>query len=143
MKIAFSIDLEDWYHGIEKPYSTWGNFEKRVEKGFDKIMELLDQNNTKATFFTLGWIADHYPRIIKTIAESGHELGSHTYSHDKVYDITPAKFREEISSTKKIIEDLSGKMVTTHRSPFFSITPSTVKRRPAMRRVSPRGGMPP
>ena len=64
MKVAFSVDLEDWYQGIEKPFSTWGNFEKRVEAGFDKIMELLETTNTKATFFTLVWIAEHYPQII-------------------------------------------------------------------------------
>lgn len=122
MKIAFSVDLEDWYQGIEKSYSDWGNFEKRVEIGFNKIMELLAENNTKATFFTLGWIAEHYPQFIKQLSDAGHEIGSHTYRHEKVYDITPNHFREEIVSTKKFIEDISGKAVTTHRSPFFSIT---------------------
>ncbi len=122
MKAAFSIDLEDWYQGIEKPLSQWGQYQHRLEHGFEKLLELLDKNNTKATFFSLGWIAAHYPSAIKKIADGGHELGSHTYCHEKVYDISPEKFREEISSTKKLLEDLSGTPVISHRSPFFSIT---------------------
>ena len=119
---AFSIDLEDWYQGIEAPFSSWTQYERRLEKGHYLLLELLEKYNTKATFFTLGWIADHYPNLVKEISDLGHEVGSHGYSHEKVYDQTPEEFRQEIRKTKKSIEDLTGKEVTTHRSPFFSIT---------------------
>ncbi|MBK8845445.1 MAG: hypothetical protein IPO27_02360 [Bacteroidetes bacterium] len=64
-KAVFSIDLEDWYQGIELPYADWGKYEKRIEKGFYAIFNLLEKYQTKATWFTLGWVADHYPQLIK------------------------------------------------------------------------------
>ena len=85
-------------------------------------MELLDRHNTKATFFTLGWIGEKYPELIRQIADSGHEMASHGYLHEKVYDLTQEAFREEISKTKKILEDISGTEVASFRAPFFSVT---------------------
>jgi len=119
---AFTIDLEDWYQGIEFPIGRWSSCSKRVEKGLYRIFSLLEEYSVKATFFSLGWIAEKYPAMIKEIAASGHELGSHGYSHEKVYSLTKDEFREEIKVTKNRLEDLIGKPVTTHRSPFFSIT---------------------
>lgn len=121
-KAVFSIDLEDWYQGIELPYADWGKYERRVEKGFYAIFNLLEKYETKATWFTLGWIADYYPHLIKELHQAGHELGSHTYKHEKVYDQTPEQFREEIKRTRNSIETITGKKVVSHRSPFFSIT---------------------
>ncbi|MBL4587676.1 MAG: polysaccharide deacetylase family protein, partial [Flavobacteriales bacterium] len=85
---AFSVDLEDWYQGIELPFDSWNKHEERIRKGLDPLLELLDKHSTKATFFTLGWIGEKYPELIKQIANSGHEMASHGYSHDKVYDLT-------------------------------------------------------
>lgn len=119
---CFTVDFEDWYQGIELPISEWEKHERRIEHGFNKVAELLDKHNVKATFFTLGWIAEKYPHILKQLAGAGHEIGSHTYSHEKVYNQSREVFREEISRTKKIIEDITGQKVVTHRSPFFSIT---------------------
>lgn len=122
MKNAFSIDLEDWYQGIELPFSDWQHYEERIEKGTDKVLELLDKHQTKGTFFILGWVAEKYPELVKKIAKEGHEMASHGYSHEKVYDLSPEAFRAEIRRTKKEIEDLSGKEVIAYRAPFFSIT---------------------
>lgn len=119
---AFTVDLEDWYHGIELPASEWGRQERRIEIGFYKIFELLERYQVKATFFVLGWVAEKYPQLIKALSSAGHELASHGYSHEKVYHLTPAQFREEIKTTKKTIEDLSGKLLVAYRAPFFSIT---------------------
>jgi len=119
---CFTVDFEDWYQGIELPFSDWHKYERRIEKGFYRVLELLNAYNSKATFFTLGWIAETYPHLVKEVADAGHELGSHGYSHEKVYNQTPEEFRHEIRQTKNIIEQLTGKEVTTHRSPFFSIT---------------------
>ena len=122
MKFAFSVDLEDWYQGIELPYSSWSQYEHRVEKGLDKLLFLLSENNTKATFFTLGWIAEHHPEIIKKVHAEGHELASHGFTHEKVYDLSPDAFRQEVKETKDKIEALTGEVVKAYRAPFFSIT---------------------
>lgn len=119
---AFSVDLEDWYQGIELPFDSWSKHTERIRHGLDPLLELLDKHNTKGTFFTLGWIGEKYPELIKQITDAGHEMASHGYSHEKVYDLTPDAFREEISKTKKILEDISGAEVTSFRAPFFSVT---------------------
>lgn len=119
---AFSIDLEDWYQGIELPFSQWNQHTNRIRKGVDPLLALLDKHNTKATFFTLGWIGEKYPELIKQITDAGHEMASHGYSHEKVYDLSPQAFREEIRKTKQILENVSGQEVTAFRAPFFSIT---------------------
>lgn len=126
MQNAFSIDLEDWYQGIELPFADWKNYEERIEKGTDKILELLDKHQTKGTFFILGWVAEKYPNLVKRIAEAGHEMASHGYSHEKVYDLSPEKFREEIRRSKNDIEALTGQEVIAYRAPFFSITPKSL-----------------
>jgi polysaccharide deacetylase family protein (PEP-CTERM system associated) len=119
---AFTIDFEDWYQGIELPIAEWGKHERRIEHGFNKVVELLDKQKVKATFFTLGWIAEKYPHLIKQLAAAGHELGSHSYSHEKVYNQTQEVFREEIRRTKQILENLARQKIIAHRSPFFSVT---------------------
>ncbi len=119
---AFTVDFEDWYQGIELPYKDWGNYERRIEKGFYPVFDALQKHNVKATFFTLGWVAKEYPKLIKELAAAGHELGSHGYSHEKVYNLTPQQFRKEVKDTKNIIEDITAQKVTTYRAPFFSIT---------------------
>ncbi|MCS7077274.1 MAG: DUF3473 domain-containing protein [Bacteroidia bacterium] len=121
-KLVFSVDLEDWFHGIELPFTQWSTYDRRLERGFYAIFNLLESHHVKATWFTLGWVAQHYPDFIKALHQAGHELASHTYSHEKVYNLTPAQFREEIKKTKNLIEDLTGKPIIAHRSPFFSIT---------------------
>ena len=119
---AFSVDLEDWYQGIELPFDSWNQHTERIRKGLDPLLELLEKHNTKATFFTLGWIGEKYPELIKQITDAGHEMASHGYSHEKVYDLSQDEFREEVSKTKKILENISGTEVTSFRAPFFSVT---------------------
>jgi polysaccharide deacetylase family protein (PEP-CTERM system associated) len=119
---AFTVDLEDWYQGIELPLYSWKNQTDRLRNGIDPLLQLLDDHNTKATFFTLGWIGKKYPKLVKEILNAGHELASHGFSHEKVYDLTPETFREDVSKTKKILEDISGNEITSYRAPFFSIT---------------------
>lgn len=119
---VFTIDVEDWYHGIELPPSQWEGREKRLHIGLDAILALLRESGTRGTFFVLGWIAAHHPDVVRKIAADGHEIGSHGYAHDKVYHLTPAEFREDIRKTKSILEAITGQKVVAHRSPFFSIT---------------------
>lgn len=119
---AFTIDFEDWYQGVELPFTDWPQYEKRVEIGFYKIMEMLEAKNVKATWFTLGWIAENYPHLIKELHAAGHELASHGYKHDLAYRLSPAEFKEDVYKTKSIIEDLTGTPIQAYRAPFFSIT---------------------
>ncbi|MBF0206889.1 MAG: DUF3473 domain-containing protein [Oligoflexia bacterium] len=122
IKHAFTIDVEDWYHGIELSESEWFNKERRIDRGINVILNLLDESRTKATFFCLGWVAKEHPGIIKKINQRGHEIAGHGFFHRKVYNMTPDKFRIDIRDTKKLLEDLISVSVRGHRSPFFSIT---------------------
>ena len=105
---AFSVDLEDWYQGIELPFDSWDKHTKRLHQGLDPLLELLDIHNTKATFFALGWIGEKYPELIRQLTDAGHEVASHGYSHEKVYDLSQMDFREDIRKAKTILEDISG-----------------------------------
>jgi polysaccharide deacetylase family protein (PEP-CTERM system associated) len=119
---AFSIDLEDWFHGIELPITEYKSYEYRVEKGVDVILELLNARTARCTFFSLGCIAENHPELIKKIAQEGHELALHGLNHQKVYDLTKRDFREELKKAKQLIEDIIGKKVIGYRAPYFSIT---------------------
>jgi len=119
---AFSVDVEDWYHGIELPFEKWDTCSARLEIGLYRILDLLQRHGIYGTFFVLGWVCKQHPALVKEIARHGHELGSHGSSHQKVYYLSPEAFRQEIKITRKMLQDLSGQAVTVHRSPFFSIT---------------------
>ena len=92
-----------------------------VERNVERILQMLDDHGTKATFFTLGWIAERHPQVVRRIVEQGHELASHGYGHERASDLTESAFFSDIDSAKKILEDLSGCAVTGYRAPSFSI----------------------
>ena len=119
---AFTVDVEDWFQGIELPLRDWANKEDRLVCGLDVILAILDAANVKATFFVLGWIAKKYPQMIRALADAGHEVGSHGLDHEKVYHLSPEKFREDEHETKARLEDVTGAEVVSYRAPFFSIT---------------------
>ena len=121
-KHAFSVDVEDWYQGIELPLEAWVGKENRVDIGLLKVLELLNENNVKATFFTLGAVARSNPKSIRFIAEQGHEIASHTMFHEKIYDLEPTKFLKQERECKAILEDISESKVEGFRAPYFSIT---------------------
>lgn len=122
MQHAFTIDLEDWYQGVELPLSEWRDKESRLDKGLDVILALLAEQHTRCTFFCLGWIGENFPGQIRRITDEGHEIASHGYNHEKVYNFSPKEFREDVAKTKKILEEITGKEVFGYRAPFFSIT---------------------
>jgi polysaccharide deacetylase family protein (PEP-CTERM system associated) len=119
---ALTIDFEDWYQGLEIPHTEWGNFENRVEFIGDKLLQLLDDAGTKATFFVLGYVAENQPGMIKKIEAAGHEIGTHGFSHTLIYTQPPEVFQAEMTRTISHLQDLTGKKVLGHRAPFFSIT---------------------
>jgi polysaccharide deacetylase family protein (PEP-CTERM system associated) len=121
-KHAFSVDVEDWYQGIELPLDAWVGKENRVDIGLSKVLELLSEKNVKATFFTLGAVAKSNPKSIRFIAQQGHEIASHTMYHEKIYDLEPTKFLKQERECKAILEDISESKVLGFRAPYFSIT---------------------
>lgn len=124
-----TFDIEDWFHILEndstKTDKEWSNFEYRLEANMERIFELLDRNNQKATFFVLGWIAQKYPNIIKRIYSMGYEIASHSNLHQLVFEQKPNEFKADLEKSIKIIEDITGKKITIFRAPGFSITEKT------------------
>ena len=122
---ALTIDVEDYFQvsafasHIDK--SSWDSLDCRVEKNIDKILLLLNNGNTKATFFTLGWIAERYPKMIRKILAEGHELASHGYGHERVSNLTREEFYQDVSRAKNLLEDIGGKVILGYRAPSFSI----------------------
>ncbi len=127
---AMTIDVEDYFqvsafaHHIDR--ADWDKRECRVERNINTILEMLDQHHTKATFFTLGWVAERYPQLVRQIVAQGHELASHGYGHQRASDQTPASFLEDVRVAKNMLEDLSGQAVIGYRAPSFSIGKSNL-----------------
>ena len=122
---AMTVDVEDYFQvgafeDIISP-DDWDSFPCHIEKNIDRILMLFDDCNIKATFFTLGWIAKRYPGVLKRIIKGGHELASHGYGHLRASNQTPDIFLEDICSSKKILEDISGTKILGYRAPCFSI----------------------
>lgn len=122
---ALTIDVEDYFQvsafAPHIPRSEWPIRECRVERNVASILAMLDDHDTKATFFTLGWIAERYPGVVREIVANGHELASHGYGHERASDQTPDSFYADINVAKLLLEDLSGCEVRGYRAPSFSI----------------------
>jgi polysaccharide deacetylase family protein (PEP-CTERM system associated) len=126
---ALSFDVEDYFQvqALEEafPREQWDRCVSRVESSTGRLLDLLAERDTKATFFTLGWVAERQPRLVRRIVAEGHELASHGYAHYRVDRQTPEQFRQDIRKTKSILEDLSGERVRGYRAATFSVGPQT------------------
>jgi polysaccharide deacetylase family protein (PEP-CTERM system associated) len=122
---GMSVDVEDYFQVLAfEPYlkgRDWSGFECRIPRNVDRILQLFDSHNVKATFFTLGWVARRYPDLVRGIAAAGHEIASHGFSHVRVNQQTPAEFRQDVASTRKLLEDVSGEQVRGYRAASYSI----------------------
>jgi polysaccharide deacetylase family protein (PEP-CTERM system associated) len=122
---ALTIDVEDYFQvSAFAPYirrEDWNTRECRVERNVGRILAMLAARDTKATFFTLGWIAERYPQLVRDIVAQGHELASHGYGHERASDLSEAAFNEDVSRAKKLLEDIAGTAVKGYRAPSFSI----------------------
>jgi polysaccharide deacetylase family protein (PEP-CTERM system associated) len=129
LRNALSVDVEDWFQvgAFETVISrdTWDTLECRVERNSDAVLALFDDAGIKGTFFTLGWVAERYPALMRRIVDAGHELASHGYAHDRVFTFTPKQFAADIERARKLIEDTSGEVVSGYRAPSFSIDQRT------------------
>ncbi|MFA6218611.1 MAG: XrtA system polysaccharide deacetylase [Erythrobacter sp.] len=122
---GLSVDVEDWFqvgafeHTIRR--DDWDSLQLRVGDNVARILELFDEAGVKATFFTLGWVAERNRPAMRAIVERGHELASHGYDHARVFTFTPAQFAADIAHARAILEDAGGVAVTGYRAPSFSI----------------------
>lgn len=119
---AFSVDVEDWFQGIPVSQRVKDNAERRIELGLNRLLDLMAAHQTRGTFFILGPLVDSHPDAIKRIAAEGHELGCHGWSHDLLYEMTPARFADETRRARDRIEDFVGRKVTAYRAAYFSVT---------------------
>jgi polysaccharide deacetylase family protein (PEP-CTERM system associated) len=123
---ALTIDVEDYFQvsafASTISRNSWPSLICRVERNVDLILSILDERDVKATFFTLGWIAERYPLLVKRIVDNGHELASHGYGHLRVTDQKPEEFVDDITRSKALLEDIGGQPVLGYRAPSFSIS---------------------
>ncbi len=125
-----TFDIEDWFHTsalrqfIEE--ERWDNLESRAITNVRLILELLARHQTRATFFILGWMAEHYPQLVQEIDRAGHEIASHGYRHKLIYELDRETFREYVRRSKQLLEDLTGKAVVGYRATSFSIVKDTL-----------------
>lgn len=122
---AMTVDVEDWFQvsAFERHIDRgrWETLPCRVEANVDRILALFDRHGIKATFFTLGWIAERYPQMVKRIVDQGHELASHGWSHVRVTQQDAESFRQDVTRTKALLEDLGGQAVRGYRAASYSI----------------------
>lgn len=123
---AMTVDVEDYYHvsafdSVIKP-EDWAKWPSRVEKNTHVLLDLYDTHNIKCTFFVLGWVAEKHPGLVRELHARGHEIASHGWSHQLVYNQSQAVFREETARSKNLLEDLAQVPVTGYRAASYSIT---------------------
>jgi polysaccharide deacetylase family protein (PEP-CTERM system associated) len=124
-KNALTVDVEDYFQvSALAPHidrSSWDSRPCRVERNVQRLLELFDETGARATFFTLGWVGERYPHLVRDIVARGHELASHGYAHVRASEQTRQEFSSDVVSAKRLLEDLSGQPVRGYRAPSFSI----------------------
>ena len=123
---AFTVDVEDYFqvsafeHRIRR--RDWGRMESRVEQSTDRMLAILDEASVRGTFFVLGWVAERYPRLLRRIVAAGHEIGSHGYWHQLIYELQPEEYARDLQNSIDAIVSACGIRPTLYRAPSFSIT---------------------
>ena len=122
-----TFDIEEWFHLLDfdatRTEADWGKYEVRIHENVERVLRILEDTNTNATFFIIGWIAKTYPELVKRIAEK-YQIGCHTMNHQLVWQQTPVEFRKDVETGVKMLEDICGKKVECFRAPGFSIRES-------------------
>ncbi len=126
---AMTVDVEDYFQ-VEAfartiPRTAWDSFPRRVEANTDRILEQLAGAGVRATFFTLGWVAERHPALVRRIVAGGHELASHGHGHARVAALTQVQFHQDVTRAKHLLEDIGGVAIAGYRAPTFSIGPKT------------------
>ena len=123
----FTVDVEEHFQvsafeGLV-PREEWAGIESRVERSVGMLLDMLERHHHTGTFFVLGWIAERHPGLVRRIADAGHEIASHGQDHRRVTHQSPAEFRESIRRSRRVLEDVTGRVVVGFRAPSFSIVP--------------------
>jgi len=126
---AMTVDVEDYFQvrafaGV-LDRGSWDSLPARVEANTNRMLEIFADRGAKATFFILGWVAERFPKIVRRMADSGHEIASHGYAHQNIDTQTQAEFRDDIKRANALLEDIGGTAVRGYRAPTFSIGPKT------------------
>jgi polysaccharide deacetylase family protein (PEP-CTERM system associated) len=126
---AFSTDVEDYFQ-VEAlrgfcPRADWSSCEDRTVANTERLLELLDRQGVRGTFFILGWTAERHPELVRRIASAGHEVGSHGFAHELVYNQSPGEFRADVRRARHLLQDLSGQPVIGYRAPSYTIVERT------------------
>jgi polysaccharide deacetylase family protein (PEP-CTERM system associated) len=125
LRNALTVDVEEYFQvaAFERTIAkdAWDRSESRVEFSTGRVLDLFAAHGAKATFFVLGWIAERHPGLVRRIVAEGHELASHGYDHTRVHNFDPVQFREDVTRTKAILEDIGGTAVRGYRAPSYSI----------------------
>lgn len=130
MNNVLTFDVEEYFHAeafasVVRP-EDWPTFGSRVVNATERLLDILDYADVRATFFVLGWVAERQPGLIQEIHARGHELACHGYSHQMISRLTPQEFAEDVKRAKKVIEDIAGTRVIGYRAPTFSVTRQTL-----------------
>ncbi|MEP7185986.1 MAG: XrtA system polysaccharide deacetylase [Rhodanobacter sp.] len=127
---AMTVDVEDYFQvaAFENCIrrEDWPRWPIRVEHNTQSVLELFGRHNVKATFFVLGWVAERFPALVRDINAAGHEVASHGFGHERLTNLSRAQFRDSITRTKHLLEDLAGTSVYGYRAPSYSIGPTTL-----------------
>jgi len=123
------VDLEEYFQvhafsGVVGP-EEWDIIPSRLEESTLRLLDLLERSNNTATFFALGWVADRHPDLLRRISRAGHEIASHGYGHQRLTDMSPDAFRDDLRRSKRSLEAVTGKPVLGYRAPTFSLVPGT------------------
>lgn len=127
---ALTVDVEDYYQ-VEAFSSVvrredWPQWESRVERNTRQLLELFARHQVRGTFFTLGWVAERHPALVREIAVAGHEVACHGYEHRLIYKQTPETFRQDVRRSKAVLENITGQAVEGYRAPSYSITAASL-----------------
>ena len=133
---GMSVDVEEWFQvgAFETVIAKgdWDGLSSRVETNTDRVIDLFAETGVRATFFTLGWVAERHPALIRRIVAGGHEVASHGWDHQRVFTMNPGQFRDDLARTKAALEDAGGVAVTGYRAPSFSIDQRTLWAHPLL-----------
>jgi polysaccharide deacetylase family protein (PEP-CTERM system associated) len=127
---ALTVDVEDWYHvcAVDEylPQSKWDEYENRVNRNTEKVLALLERYGVRVTFFVLGYVAEHNPDLVRKVYEAGHEVATHGTFHQRLIDLTPDQFREDLRRSVQILQGITGVKPIGYRAPEWTVARETL-----------------